>query len=42
MKFGQAIEYNAEYIYIFFGKSYTNCGGETSPRPFPNHLFPSL
>ena len=32
MKFGQLIEYNMRHI--FLEKSYTNCGGETIPRPF--------
>ena len=32
MKFGQSIEYNMRNI--FLEKSYTKCGGETSPRPF--------
>ena len=32
MKFGQVIEYNMRNI--FLEKSYTNCGGETIPRPF--------
>ena len=32
MKFGQLIEYNMRNI--FLEKSYTKCGGETSPRPF--------
>ena len=33
MKFGQLIEYNMKNI--FLEKSYTKCGGGTSPRPFP-------
>ena len=33
MKFGQLIECNMRNI--FLGKPYTKCGGETSPRPFP-------
>ena len=33
MKLGQLIEYNMRNI--FLEKSYTKCGGETSPRPFP-------
>ena len=33
MKFGQLIEYNMRNI--FLEKSYTKCGGETIPRPFP-------
>ena len=32
MKFGQLIEYNMRNI--FLEKSYTKCGGETSPRLF--------
>ena len=36
MKLGQLIEYNT--INIFLEKSYTNCGGETTPRPFPGKL----
>ena len=36
MKFGQLIEYNIRKI--FLEKSYTKCGGETSPRPFPEKL----
>ena len=31
MKLGQSIEYNIRNI--FLEKSYTKCGGETSPRP---------
>ena len=31
MKSGQLIEHNMRNI---FQKSYTKCGGETSPRPF--------
>ena len=31
MKFGQFIEYIRN---AFLEKSYTKCGGETSPRPF--------
>ena len=31
MKYGQLIKYNLENI--FLEKSYTKCGGETSPRP---------
>ena len=33
MKFGQLIEYNMRSISL--EKSYTKCGGGTSPRPFP-------
>ena len=36
MKFGQLREYNIRNI--FLGKSYTKCGGETSPRPFSEKL----
>ena len=36
MKLGQLIEYNT--INIFLEKSYTNCGGETTPRPFSGKL----
>ena len=32
MKFGQLIECNMRNI--FLEKSYTNCGGETTPEPF--------
>ena len=32
MKFGQLIEYNMRYIIP--EKSYTQCDGEASPRPF--------
>ena len=32
MKFGLLIEYNVRNI--FLEKSYTKCGGESSPRPF--------
>ena len=32
MKFGQLMEYNMKTILP--EKSYTECGGETSPRPF--------
>ena len=32
MKFGQLLEYNMTNILL--EKSYTKCGGETSPRPF--------
>ena len=31
MKFGQLIEYMRN---IFLEKSFTKCGGETTPRPF--------
>ena len=32
MKFGKLKEYKMRNI--FLGKSYMNCGGEASPRPF--------
>ena len=32
MKFGQLMEYNMRNN--FLEKSYAECGGETSPRPF--------
>ena len=31
MKFGQLIEYNMKNL--FLEKSYTECGGESNPRP---------
>ena len=40
MKFGQLIEYNLRNI--FLEKSYTKCGGETSPRPFSGKLKLSI
>ena len=36
MKLGQLIECHMRNI--FFEKSYTKCGGETSSRPFPEKL----
>ena len=36
MKFGQLIECNMRNI--FLEKSYTKCGGETSPRLFSENL----
>ena len=36
MKFDQLIEYNMRNI--FLEKSYTKCGGETSPGPFSEKL----
>ena len=36
MKLRQLIECNLRNI--FFEKSYTRCGGETSPRPFSKKL----
>ena len=40
MKFGQLIEYNMKNIFLY--KSYTKCGGETSPRPFSGKLKLSI
>ena len=40
MKFGQLTEYNMGNI--FLEKSYTKCGGETSPRPFSGKLKLSI
>ena len=40
MKFGQIIECNMRNI--FLEKSYTECGGETSPRPFSEKLKLSI
>ena len=40
MRFGQLIEYNMKNI--FLEKSYTKCGGETSPRPFSEKLKLSI
>ena len=40
MKCGQLIEYNMRNI--FLKKSYTKCGGETSPRPFSEKLKLSI
>ena len=40
MKFGQLIECNMRNI--FLAKTYTKCGGETSPRPFSEKLKLSL
>ena len=36
MKFGQLIECNMGISFLV--KSYTECGGETSPRPFSEKL----
>ena len=36
MKFGQLIDYDTRNI--FLEKSYSKCGGETSPRPFSEKL----
>ena len=40
MKFGQLIDYDMRNI--FLEKSYTKCGGETSPRPFSEKLKLSI
>ena len=40
IKFGQLIEYNMRNI--FLEKSYTECGKETSPRPFSERLRLSI
>ena len=40
MEFGQLIECNMRNI--FLEKSYTKCGGETSPRPFSEKLKLSI
>ena len=40
MKFGQLIEYNIRQIFI--EKSYTECGGKTSPRPLTKKLKLSI
>ena len=40
MKFGQLIDYKMRNI--FLEKSYTKCGGETSPRPFSEKLQLSI
>ena len=40
MKFGQLIECNMRDI--FLEKSYTECGGETSPRLFSEKLKLSI
>ena len=40
MKFGQLIEYNMRNI--FLEKSFTKCGGDTSPRPFSKKLELSI
>ena len=36
MKFGHLIECNMKIV--FLEKSYTDCAGETSPRPFSKEL----
>ena len=40
MKFGHLIEYNIRNLFI--EKSYTKCGKETIPRPFPEKSKLSL
>ena len=40
MKFGQLIECSMKNI--FLEKSFTKCGGETSPRPFSEKLKLSM
>ena len=40
MKFSQLIDYDMRNI--FLQKSYTKCGGETSPRPFSKKLKLSI
>ena len=40
MKFGQLVEYNMRNIFI--EKSYTKCGGETSPKSFSGKLTLSI
>ena len=40
MRFGQLIEHNMRNI--FLEKSYTKCGGETSPRSFSEKLKLSI
>ena len=40
MKFGQLTDYDMRNI--FLEKSYTKCGGETSPRPFSEELELSI
>ena len=40
MKFGELIKYNMTNI--FLEKSYTKCGGESSPRPFFEKLKLSI
>ena len=39
MKYSQLIEYNRN---IFLDKSYTECGEESSPRPFSEKLNLSI
>ena len=40
MKFGQLVDYNMRNN--FPEKSYSKCGGETSPRPFSEKLKLSI
>ena len=40
MKYGQLLEYKMRNI--FLKKSYTKCGGDTIPRPFPKKLKLSI
>ena len=40
MKFGQLKDYSVRNI--FLEKSYTKCGGETSPRPLSEKLKLSI
>ena len=40
MKFGHLIECNMRNV--FLEKSFTKCGGETSPRPFSEKLKVSI
>ena len=40
IRFGQLVECNMTNI--FLEKSYTKCGGETSPRPFSEKLKLSI
>ena len=40
MKFGQLVDYNMKNN--FPEKSYSKCGGETSPRPFSEKLKLSI
>ena len=40
MKFGQLVDYNTRNN--FPEKSYSKCGGETSPRPFSEKLKLSI
>ena len=40
MEFGQLIEFNIKNLFV--EKSYTKCGEETIPRPFPKKLKLSI